>query len=146
MKCLTTLLFSLVVLLASVQVGESKGIGETIKSPIEIEGGTSARMTVIFPHKSHRDKGFGCKTCHHESSSDIPYSSCRDCHSTPGARERDPMSMFMAFHAKGTDRSCLGCHTRLAAENPATYSKFKGCRPCHMSPQAREAAAKAGKK
>lgn len=149
MKYLTTLLFALAVMLVgNAQVSGAKGIGERIKQPITIEGGTSERMTVVFTHKSHRNKGYGCKTCHHESSDDIPFSTCRDCHSTPGARERDPMSMFMAFHAKGTDRSCYGCHSRLAEQDPTAYPQFKGCRPCHMSPGAREAmeAAKAAKK
>ena len=120
---------------------QPNGMGAMKNQPIEIEGGTSPRMTVIFAHKSHKD--ISCKNCHHETSGDTPYSSCREaCHATPGARERDPMSMFMAFHAKGTSRSCYGCHNELAATDPAKYSSFKGCRPCHMSPQAREAAAK----
>ena len=47
------------------------------------------------------------------------------------------MSLFMAYHSPDTDRSCYGCHRKLAGK----YPNFKGCRPCHMSPQAREAAA-----
>ena len=142
MRYLTTLL----VVLAFVCVGAAQA-GEPTKStiknnPIVIEGGTSPRMTVVFSHKTHRDKGFSCKTCHHESSADIPYSSCREeCHSTPGARERDSMSMFMAFHAKGTDRSCYGCHTMLAEKAPGAYPSFKGCRPCHSSKAREEVAA-----
>ena len=146
MKYLAAFLVALTLLwIGGAQANESKGLG--IKnSPIVIEGGESQRMTVVFNHKSHRNIGVSCKNCHHETSGDTPFSSCReDCHATPGARERDPMSMFMAFHAKGTDRSCYGCHSRLAAESPAKYPQFKGCRPCHMSPQAREAAAAAKK-
>ena len=132
-------LATLLVILAFVWVGEAqadkpKGMGAIKNNPILIEGGSSARMSVVFSHRAHMDKGFSCKTCHHESSSNTPYSSCREaCHSTPGASERDPMSMYMAFHAKGTNRSCLGCHSMLAARDPAAYPSFKGCRPCHSA-------------
>ncbi len=60
-----------------------------------------------------------------------------DCHSIKGARERDPMSMVMAYHDPGSDRSCYGCHKKEAARHP----EFRGCRPCHISPMARAAAA-----
>ncbi|MDL2266371.1 cytochrome c family protein [Desulfovibrio sp. OttesenSCG-928-G15] len=141
MRYLTAVLVALVfVCVGAAQAKDDKGPGAIKNNPILIEGGESARMSVIFSHKSHRGKGFNCRTCHHESSSNTPYSSCRECHSTPGARERDEMSMFMAFHAKGTDRSCYGCHAKLAEQSPGAYPSFQGCRPCH-STQAREAAA-----
>ena len=152
MKYLTALLFALPLIWAGgAQAAESEEtMGKIKNNPIEIAGGTSPRMTVIFSHKSHSGKGISCKNCHHESSSDTAFSSCTEaCHATPGARERDPMSMFMAFHAKNTDRSCYGCHSRLAEKSPALYPGFKGCRPCHMTPAARadaEAAKKAKKK
>lgn len=145
MKYLTALLLTLAFLWAGdAQAREvSKGIMKIIKNPMEIKGGESSRMNVMFRHQSHQGKGIACKHCHHESSSDTAYSSCtQECHATPGARERDTMSMFMAFHARETDRSCYGCHTQLAEKDPKKYSSFKGCRPCHMSPQARETAAR----
>ena len=130
-------LATFLVILAFVWVGEARADKpkESIKnSPILIEGGSSQRMSVVFSHKSHANKGFSCKTCHHESSEKSPFSSCREaCHSTPGASERDPMSMYMAFHAKGTNRSCYGCHSMLAEQNPGAYPSFKGCRPCHSA-------------
>lgn len=143
MRYLATLLVVLTFIwVVDAQARDSKGIGSIKNSPILIEGGESERMSVIFSHSSHRDKGFNCKTCHHESSSNTPYSSCRECHSTTGAGERDEMSMFMAFHAKGTDRSCYGCHNKLAEQHPARYASFQGCKPCH-STTARAAALEA---
>jgi hypothetical protein len=135
MRHLTILLFALAVLAGGVaQADESGKPGRIKNNPIIIKGGESRLMSVVFSHKSHRDKGFNCKNCHHESSADIPYSSCREeCHAVPGARERDSMSMFMSFHARGTDRSCYGCHSRLAAESPDSYPAFKGCQPCHST-------------
>ncbi|MDR2488164.1 MAG: cytochrome c3 family protein [Desulfovibrio sp.] len=125
------------------RAGEPKKMGAIKNKPIVIEGGSSKRMTVVFSHRSHRD--IGCIHCHHETSSDVPFSSCReDCHAEPGARERDPMSMFMAFHSKASDRSCLGCHSKLAAEVPSKYPALQGCRPCHRSGQARQTAAAEG--
>ena len=140
MKYVTLLLLALSLMCAgAAQARDIKEMSQVIKKPIEIPGGTSARMSVMFPHTAH--KGINCMHCHHEVGSDSRYVACTECHATPGARERDPMSMFMAFHSKNGDRSCLGCHKKLAAENPDKFPQFKGCRPCHMSPAAREAAA-----
>lgn len=146
MKYMITLLFALAVLWAvAAQASEPKGVAKT-RRPIAIEGGTSPRMTVMFTHKTHTGSGIKCQHCHHESSGTSPYSSCREaCHSIPGARERDPMSMFMAFHSGDTDRSCYGCHSSLALKDPQKYPDFYGCRPCHMSPEASEEAAGAAK-
>lgn len=120
-------------------------LGDKIKAPIEIEGGTSPLMTVVFEHKNHTGKGFSCTQCHHIRVNNYAYTTCRSegCHETPGARDTDTMSMFAAFHSRETDRSCYGCHSKLSAENPDKYPSFQGCRPCHMSPQARAEAAAA---
>lgn len=96
MKYVTLLLLAL----SLVWVGEApardiKEMSQVIKKPIEIPGGTSPRMSVMFPHTAH--KGINCMHCHHEVGSDSRYVACTECHATPGARERDPMSMFMAL-------------------------------------------------
>lgn len=138
MKHFATLLFALTCLLAgNVQAAEPlKNLGEILKQPIVIKASTLNYMDVTFNHKSHMGNGFGCTTCHHERLDGSSYASCASdsCHSEPGPRERDTMSMFMAYHAGDTDRSCYGCHTKLAAENPDKYAQFNGCRPCHVSP------------
>ena len=142
MKYVTLLLLALSLVCAgAAQARDIKEMSQVIKKPIEIPGGTSPRMSVMFPHTAH--KGINCMHCHHEVGSDSRYVACTECHATPGARERDPMSMFMAFHSKNGDRSCYGCHSQKAQENPAKYgAKFKGCRPCHMAASARDAAKK----
>lgn len=146
MKYLITLLFALGLACAGfAHAKEARSPSKIKNNPIVLEGGKSKLMSVVFSHKAHYGKGFSCITCHHESSTDTPYSSCRDCHSEPGANERDPMSMFMAFHAKGTNRSCYGCHTMLVEKNPGGYPLFKGCRPCHTPGSADKAAAVAAK-
>ena len=140
MKYVPLLLLALsLVWVGAAQARDVKEMSQVIKKPIEIPGGTSARMSVMFPHTAH--KGIKCMHCHHEMGGDSRYVACTECHAAPGARERDPMSMFMAFHSKNGDRSCYGCHSQKAQENPAKYgAKFKGCRPCHMAASAREAA------
>lgn len=106
-----------------------------IRGPIEMDYGASPRFAVTFNHSSH--KNVKCRTCHHiRDKEGRRYVQCtiEECHSVSGARRRDPLSMFMAYHARGTDRSCYGCHKMEAAKHP----EFKGCRPCHMGPLTRK--------
>lgn len=101
-----------------------------LRQPIDMNYGASPRFAVIFNHNTH--KSVKCKTCHHiKTANGKRFVNCtvEGCHSTPGARLRNPESMFMAYHARDTDRSCYGCHKMEAAK----YPQFKGCRPCHMS-------------
>ncbi len=115
---------------------------KNLDKPIELNAGDSKRMHVIFNHSSH--KSVKCRTCHHEGLPGNRYASCtnKECHALSGASERDPMSVYMAYHAPDTDRSCYGCHKPLAGK----YQGFKGCSPCHMTPQGRIAAAESQKK
>lgn len=106
---------------------------KNLDKPIELDAGASKRMYVIFNHSSH--KSIKCRTCHHEGLPGNRYAPCtnEECHALTGASERDPMSVYMAYHAPDTDRSCYGCHKPLAGKYPG----FKGCQPCHLSPQGR---------
>ena len=122
---------------APAMAGSGKKVSEVLKTPVLMQAGSSPRMAVNFNHSSH--KGISCTLCHHMATSDDAlFVSCtnEECHATPGARERDTMSLFMAYHDKAAERSCYGCHKQRAAEHP----EFVGCRPCHMSPMARAAA------
>ncbi|HIX40613.1 MAG TPA: cytochrome c3 family protein [Candidatus Desulfovibrio intestinigallinarum] len=103
-----------------------------LKKPIELRSGASDRMHVIFRHTSH--KGIKCGFCHHASPTDKPYVSCttEECHSLKGPRERDSMSVFMAFHSRESERSCYSCHSAQKAKHP----EFTGCRPCHKGASA----------
>lgn len=111
------------------------------QKPIELKDAASPRMHVFFNHASH--KKIECDFCHHAEPSDAtsPYVSCgasEECHYIKGRKERDVQSLFQAYHDKKAERSCYGCHRSLADKHPS----FKGCRPCHMSPQAKKEAAK----
>ena len=139
MKYLVVGLFALS-LLATAQFafGEGRKVADVLKNPIEMKDASSSRMNVVFNHSSH--KGINCLICHHMETIDgdvfVPCTN-EECHATPGARERDTMSLFMAYHDQNAEQSCYGCHKREAASHP----DFKGCRPCHISPLEREAVA-----
>ena len=109
----------------------------SIRKPIELDAGKSPRMYVTFNHSNH--KSVKCRTCHHMGLPGNRYAACTSepCHSQPGASNRDVNSVYMAYHAPGMDRSCYGCHKALAGK----YRNFKGCQPCHATPQGRKMAA-----
>lgn len=130
MRYLTTLLVLLGMLGA---YGVASG-GDAISGPTYVEGGSSALMTVIFKHQDHLRQDITCITCHHDGSKGSYFVPCTECHVTPGARERDPLSMFAAFHARDDIRSCYGCHEMRAEAEPESYPSFTGCRPCHAAP------------
>ena len=102
---------------------------KNLNKPILLDAGKLKRMYVTFNHSSHQD--IACRTCHHEGLPGNRYAACTSegCHSLPGASERSPMSVFMAYHAPGTDRSCYGCHKPLGGK----YPNFHGCSPCHKT-------------
>lgn len=104
-----------------------------IKKPIELDAGKSPRMFVIFNHSTHTS--VKCRTCHHEGLPGNRFAPCTSepCHSLQGASNRKPLSVYMAYHARDTDRSCYGCHKSLSDK----YPDFKGCQPCHLTPQGR---------
>ena len=114
--------------------------------PIELKSSEHKKMWVKFNHASHESvecdvchtprfhgwrESVECDVCHHAAPSDAKdaYVSCgasEECHSLKGTRERDPQSLFWAYHTKSSERSCYGCHTTMLGP---------GCRPCHMPPQ-----------
>ena len=121
MKSMFLLLLSLSFLLVGdVQARSIMEMMRVIKEPIVIKAGKSRRMDVTFQHNSH--KGISCMQCHHLSGDKGRYVPCVECHAKPGPRERDPMSMFMAFHARDTQRSCLGCHKQKVLDRPDKFA------------------------
>ncbi|MCR4667008.1 MAG: cytochrome c3 family protein [Desulfovibrio sp.] len=113
-----------------------KSMVEIIKNPIEIESSTSPKLNVKFMHTDH--KGLNCLICHHEVSKKGRYVPCVTCHHFEGRKNKEPIGMYSAFHAKDSGRSCFGCHLKLAANEDSKYfNKFRSCRPCHMGPISR---------
>lgn len=100
-----------------------------IRRPLLLNYGASPLLSVVFNHNTHKE--VKCRTCHHIVDTERKrYVKCtiEGCHALKGSYESNPMSAFMAYHAKGTDRSCYGCHL----EERNKYTSFKGCEPCHI--------------
>lgn len=108
---------------------ESRPNLKNLDKPILLNAGPSKRMYVIFNHSTHKE--VKCRTCHHEGLPGNRYASCTspECHAITAPSSREPLSVYMAYHAPDTQRSCFGCHKPLAGKYPG----FKGCGPCHKS-------------
>lgn len=107
-------------------------------TPILLDAGDSKRMFVVFNHSSH--KSVRCRQCHHEGLPGQRYAPCTnpECHAITTASSREPLSVYMAYHAPQTKRSCYGCHKSLRGK----YPDFRGCRPCHQSMRGKKVADK----
>lgn len=99
-----------------------------MRGPINLDYGQYPLLYVVFNHSTHKD--VKCRVCHHKATpSGNRFVACTTagCHPLPGARERVPGSMFMAYHSLGKKRSCYACHLSEAA----SHENFRGCQPCH---------------
>lgn len=100
--------------------------------PLELKSEKTPRLSVQFSHKDHAS--VNCDTCHHRPRCAICHFSPREryspdascsmagCHPDMG-NSREPMSRFIAFHKRDSERSCYGCHLK--------EGRTDGCKPCH---------------
>lgn len=124
------LVAALVILFSNFPVAASgKPNLKNLDKPIELNAGDNKSMYVIFNHATH--KSVACRICHHEGLPGNRYAPCTspECHAITAPSSREPLSLFMAYHAQDMTRSCLGCHKSLRKE----YPQFMGCKPCHQS-------------
>ncbi len=84
---------------------------------IELDGGRLSAVT--FDHKGHESRAQFCRDCHHES-----MESCHECHTLGGDEEGAGVTAQMAFHAPGSEASCVGCHD--------AETRKPGCAGCHQ--------------
>lgn len=142
MKYLSLFFLAFALFLASdAQARSMQELVQEIKKPITLKASKSSHLDVVFNHSSH--KGINCFTCHHKVSDKGRYISCSECHNIKG-KSKDPQSLFVAFHAKKSEHSCLSCHREKARTKPARYGKaFYNCRPCHLPPAERMSKAEA---
>lgn len=120
---------SVLLLTGALPVSAAADDAKAPEKVIELNKSAHKKMWVKFDHATH--ESVDCAVCHHAAPSDAKsaYVSCGasdECHAATGTRERDPMNLFWAYHARNSERSCYGCHT-------ATLGA--GCRPCHMPAQ-----------
>ncbi|MCF8030220.1 MAG: cytochrome c3 family protein [Desulfohalobiaceae bacterium] len=74
------------------------------------DGMEANRKSVQFPHLQHA-LDHGCSNCHHTwelEELESPYQ-CVECHDNFETTHGDD-SYFGAFHSRGSEYSCVGCH------------------------------------
>jgi hypothetical protein len=93
-------------------------------APAALKG---TKAPVAFSHDRHG--AIECGTCHHTWDGSGPVARCSapGCHDQPG--KQGAMTFYNAYHAKGMDRSCMGCHKLTAKQGrPAPVA----CNACHV--------------
>ncbi len=75
---------------------------------------------VGFDHEAHEQQAASCSTCHHER-----LTKCSECHTLAGSAEGDMVTLEEAYHRRGTEHSCVGCHEK--------QTQVKDCAGCHDS-------------
>lgn len=92
------------------------------------KGMEAAKSPVDFPHGRHTGAVADCTACHHtwDGKAEIKACGSAGCHDQPGKKGEN--AYYTAFHAKNTNRSCLGCHKTAKKDGkPAPVS----CKQCH---------------
>jgi hypothetical protein len=101
-----------------------------LKAP---EGVAMKQAPVSFSHKSH--SALGCAACHHTWDGKGAIGGCMDkgCHDLTEAvtpqEKKSPAFFYNAFHARGSQTSCVGCHGELKKAGQPTGPT--GCQECH---------------
>ena len=102
------------------------------------------RRPVTFSHESHF-QGMGvtakpeesCTACHHPVGGKVAYITCasKGCHDNLNQKDTSVRSYFLAMHKKEDPlhASCVSCHDKAAAGDPAREKALTGCRNsvCH---------------
>jgi hypothetical protein len=128
MSRITTVTLSLCALLlgASLAWAAPQAPGDLKLGPPE--GVKASKAMVEFSHARHGAADVQCVTCHHawDGKSGLQGCAAPGCHDQPG--KKGATAFYTAFHAKKTDRSCLGCHKTLKKAGKAVPVS---CGQCH---------------
>ncbi len=111
---------------------ETASMDEIIAKPIMMDNTGNEKRFVTFNHNTH--ESVDCEICHHVADSEgSVYVSCAvdGCHNVMGTKDKSVHSYYQAIHKKGTEKSCVGCHTMAIAENPDLKDSLNGCKSCH---------------
>lgn len=92
------------------------------------EGATATKSPVAFSHTGHA--ALDCQACHHKWDGASPVQGCATdgCHTDVAAKKGDD-SFYMAFHDRGSETSCVGCHFALKKAGSPTGPV--SCNDCH---------------
>ncbi len=107
------------------------------------KGSISTMMRVPFSHKAHEEYNDTCRVCHLAS-----LESCATCHPLAGSNKNvekgTEISLETAFHKRGHQSSCTGCHESKQQEKACVgchgsmtgnlQKESSSCLRCHMVP------------
>jgi outer membrane biosynthesis protein TonB len=97
------------------------------------EGTVMKQAPVAFSHKRH--SALECTACHHTWDGQGAIGGCMDqgCHDLTDAKtpqeRKDPTYFYNAFHSRGSEISCVGCHGEMRKAGQPTGPV--GCQECH---------------
>ena len=102
-----------------------------IEKPITMNNSGNEKKQVVFTHSAHAKTD--CAFCHHKAADGNIYVGCavKGCHDSMDKKDKSEHGYYFMIHNKKSEKSCMGCHQKAVAENPALKEKFKGCNPCH---------------
>jgi hypothetical protein len=92
---------------------------------------------VAFDHRLHEPQTAFCSSCHHQT-----LKPCKECHTLTGDPEGEGITLEAAYHMAGSERSCVGCHQKKAAQKDCTGCHStqtkppseRSCTVCHSGP------------
>ena len=109
-----------------------------IAQPMQIQHVANEKRHVTLSHTAHEQ--YDCVFCHHKPVGDNAFVSCasQGCHDNLDRKDKSERGYYQAIHKRDSEKSCAGCHKKLAQTSDALKEKFRGCTPCHPRPEKSE--------
>ncbi|HIU17933.1 MAG TPA: cytochrome c3 family protein [Candidatus Avidesulfovibrio excrementigallinarum] len=106
-----------------------------IAQPMKLQHTANEKRHVTLSHTAHQQ--YDCVFCHHKPVGDNAFVSCavQGCHDNLDRKDKSERGYYQAVHKRDSEKSCVGCHRKLAQSSEEFKEKFKGCAPCHPRPE-----------
>lgn len=95
----------------------------------------TGKKVVVFNHTTHKD--VTCVQCHHPVDGKEDFRKCNTsgCHDNMDRKDKSERGYYQAMHGKTSDKikSCVACHTEVAAAKPDLKKELTACKgsKCH---------------
>lgn len=95
----------------------------------------TGKKVVVFNHSTHKEQT--CVTCHHLVQGKEEFRKCNTagCHDNMDRKDKSEHGYYQAMHGKDvkTVKSCVACHTEIAAAKPDLKKDLTACKgsKCH---------------